>query len=78
MSSRADFAEYAATRLIAGTLVGLPRGASASLGRAIGGLALTAGLRRSVAETQLAASFPDRDENWVVETVRACYRHFVR
>jgi len=78
VSSRADVAEYAATRIVAGALVGLPRGASASLGRALGGLARTAGLRRSVAETQLAASFPDRDEDWVVETVRECYRHFGR
>jgi KDO2-lipid IV(A) lauroyltransferase len=81
VNSRADVAnvaEYAATRLIAGTLAGLPSGASSSLGRALGGLARTAGLRRAVAEAQLAASFPDRDADWVTGTIRACYRHFGR
>lgn len=81
MSPRAEFAdhaEYAATRLIAGTLAGLPSGAASGLGRVLGSLARTAGLRRAVAEGHVAASFPDHDAEWVADTVRACYRHFGR
>jgi len=78
VSSRADLAEYASTRLIAGTLAGLPPGVAAGLGRTLGGLARTLGLRRTVAEEHVAASFPDRDADWVAATVQACYRHFGR
>lgn len=78
MSSPADFAEYASTRLIAGTLAGLPPGAASVVGRTLGGLARTASLRRVVAEEHVAASFPDRDSDWVSATVQACYRHFGR
>jgi len=81
VSPRADFAdvaEYAATRLIAGVLTGLPSGTSARMGRGLGGLARTAGLRRTVAESHVAASFPDHDADWVADTVRDCYRHFGR
>jgi len=81
VSSRADFAdvaEYVATRLIAGALVGLPAGTAAGMGRGLGGLARTAGLRRAVAEGHVAASFPDRDADWVTDIVRDCYRHFGR
>lgn len=84
MSSRvefaevADYAEYAAARLIAGALVSLPSGAASGVGRALGGLSRAARLRRTVAEQQVAASFPERDPDWVSATVRKCYRHFGR
>ncbi len=74
----ADYAEYAATRLIAGTLSGLPSGAASGLGHGLGSLARKAGLRRAVAEEHVAASFPDQDADWVAATVRDCYRHFGR
>ncbi len=78
MSSRIEFAEYASARLTARTLCSLPPAAAAGLGRALGGLSRAAGLRRAVAERQLAVSFPDRDADWVDATIRACYRHFGR
>lgn len=78
LTGYAHLAEYAATRLIAGIFVGLPPGAASGLGRVLGVLSRAAGQRRAVAEQQLSASFPDRDADWVVATVRACYRHFGR
>lgn len=60
-------------------LAALPRGAADALGAAMGAAA-GSGLRvrRGVVETQIAASFPDRDSRWVAETAAACYRHFGR
>lgn len=46
-------------------------------GRAVAAVAYSGlRIRRNVVETQIRASFPDRDDGWVRQTARACYRHF--
>ncbi|MFQ5529775.1 MAG: hypothetical protein ACE5FP_05435, partial [Gemmatimonadota bacterium] len=52
--------------------------AATGLGQALAGAARTAGLRRAVAERQIATAFPDRRAAWVSSTARACYRHYGR
>ncbi len=44
----------------------------------MGELAYRLGWRRRVVEDQLARAFPDRDEAWVRDTARACFRHVGR
>lgn len=60
------------------TLIGsLPPGAAARVGRGLGRLAHGVfRVRREVVESQIAASFPDRDPAWVRDTARRCYLHF--
>jgi KDO2-lipid IV(A) lauroyltransferase len=44
----------------------------------LGGLAYRLGWRRRVVCDQLGHSFPDRDEAWIEETAKACFRHVGR
>lgn len=48
------------------------------IGQALGGLAYQLGWRRRVVCDQLVRSFPDRDEPWIEETAKACFRHVGR
>ena len=55
-----------------------PEPLALAAGGALGALSGSLRIRRHVAESQLAASFPDARAEWLRETVRACYRHFGR
>lgn len=72
---RAEFLGLRAAKSLASAV---SRRAAERAGKAVGGTLHAAGLRRDAAERQVAAAFPDRDEDWVRATVRACYRHFGR
>jgi KDO2-lipid IV(A) lauroyltransferase len=51
--------------------------AARRVGRRLGMAAHSvARVRRRTVERQLADSFPERDERWLRDTVRACYEHF--
>ncbi len=56
----------------------LPAAAGESVGRGLGRLAYRLGWRRAVVEEQLARAFPDRDEEWIDATARACFEHIGR
>lgn len=73
-----DAAEETVARAGLAVLSSLPPAATRALGAAAGWLAWGAGLRRTVAERQIAAAFPDRPRRWVRSTARAAYRHFGR
>lgn len=73
-----EAAEETAARAGLAALASLPASAARGLGAAGGWLAWGAGLRRGVAERQIAASFPDRPRRWVRSTARGAYRHFGR
>ncbi len=69
----------AALRLAPELLGRLPERALDGLGRTAGDLARSPlGLRRGVAERQIAASFPGHRRAWVEAVARAAYRHFGR
>lgn len=70
--------EVGAARAGLRALASLPPVAARGLGDAAGWLAWGAGLRRRVAERQIAAAFPDRPRTWVRRTARGAYRHFGR
>lgn len=56
-----------------------PAPVALAAGRALGTLCRDAlRVRRSVVDSQLAASFPAATPHWVCDTARACYRHFGR
>jgi len=71
-----DLLEYVPARAAEAALGVLPLGPADLIGLAAGSGAWRLGTRRDVVEEQIAAAFPDRDEEWVGETTRACYRHF--
>ena len=73
-----EAAEETAARAGLAALASLPPAAARGLGAAGGWLAWGAGLRRDVAERQIAAAFPDRPRGWVRSTARGAYRHFGR
>ena len=73
-----EAAEEAAARVGLGALAALPPAAARGLGSGAGWLAWGSGLRRSVAERQIAAAFPDRSGRWVRSVARGAYRHFGR
>lgn len=73
-----EAAEAAAARCGLAALAALPPAAARGLGTGAGWLAWGAGLRRTVAERQIAAAFPDRSDAWVRSTARGAYRHFGR
>ena len=71
--------EYAAARTAFRILGTLPRDKALGLGAGLGQVAFSPfRVRVDVVEAQIAAAFPDRDENWVHRTARECYRHFGR
>jgi KDO2-lipid IV(A) lauroyltransferase len=78
-ATAAHYAEYLALR---GALAAM-RPLSVTRAGAIGARVATfgyrpLGIRREVVERQLAASFPERDRNWVERTARAAYAHLGR
>ena len=71
--------EYAAARPAFRVLGALPRERALGLGTGRGQLAFSPiHVRLDVDESQIAATFPERDEDWVHRTARGCYRHFGR
>ena len=71
--------EYAAARTAFRVLGALPRDMALGLGTGLGQLAFSPfHVRLDVVESQIAATFPERDEDWVHRTARGCYRHFGR
>lgn len=68
-----------ALRLAPGLLGRLPGRWAEAIGGTAGGLVRSPlGLRRRVAERQIAASFPGRPPGWVERVAREAYRHFGR
>lgn len=73
-----NLAEYVPARAAEALLGSLPSGAADRFAAAAGNAAWRLGTRRRIVEDQMSAAFPDRDDAWVAETTRACYRHFGR
>jgi KDO2-lipid IV(A) lauroyltransferase len=61
-----------------GALALSPPGVGERLGQALGELAYRLGWRTRVVEEQIGRAYPDRDEEWVQQTAKACYRHLGR
>lgn len=71
--------EYLLLRGVIGLSGLLGEGGSARLGSALGRLAYRPlGIRRELVESQLRASFPDRDEAWIRRTAAGSYAHLGR
>ena len=62
-------------RLLSWRLARLPLTWALALGRALGGLIDTLGVRRQIALANLAQAFPQQDEGWRRTTLRRFYDH---
>jgi KDO2-lipid IV(A) lauroyltransferase len=72
-------AEYALARGLESLVSALPERLAGGLGAGLGALAHAPfGIRRSVAEANLRAAYPDAPEEWIRETASAAYRHLGR
>ena len=77
--SRVDHAlETAALRGAAAMLRAMPRPLALGVGASLGTLVRMAGLRRRVAEANLARAFPERDAAWRRDVLAAHYRELGR
>ena len=73
-----DLAEYVPVRAFEAGLGSLPGSVADRFGLGAGSAAWRLGARREVVERQIGEAFPDRSEDWIHDTARACYRHFGR
>jgi Kdo2-lipid IVA lauroyltransferase/acyltransferase len=75
---RSDLPAYLALRAAVAPLLALPRGAALGAGAAFGRLARRLGLRRAVAERNLALAFPDLPPEARDAICTGVYEHFGR
>src|SRR5262245_6001589 len=74
----AHVAQTLLLRSLAGVLGALPRGTASACGAALGSLAGALGVRRKVAEENLARAFPEQDERWRARVLAEHYRELGR
>ncbi len=73
----ADMAAYLGIRSLDAACGALPEAWARRLGHGLGRLAhRPIGIRRELAERQIAAAFPERSREWVHATARSAYLHF--
>jgi KDO2-lipid IV(A) lauroyltransferase len=70
-----NFFESVITYAAFGVLGRTPPALSEGVGRRLGRLAYWAGWRREVVESQIAKAYPEKDEEWVRSTAKACFEH---
>ena len=70
--------EHWLLRLLEGGVSRLSDSTAARVGGMLGTVIRPAGIRRATVEANLRLAFPDRDESWREEVVRATYRHLGR
>ncbi len=73
-----DLVEYVPARAFEAGLGSFPAPVADRLGFGAGDAARRIGVRRELVERQIGEAFPERSEDWIRETTRACYRHFGR
>ena len=78
MRRRSDLPAYLALRAAAAPLLALPRGAALGTGAALGRLARQLGLRRAVADQNLALAFPELSRDARDAIGLGMYEHFGR
>jgi KDO2-lipid IV(A) lauroyltransferase len=76
--SLAHRAEYALAHSLEATLSAIPERAADSLGRIIGSSLSRIGIRRDVVESNLRLAFPERSDDWILDTMRRAYQHLGR
>jgi Kdo2-lipid IVA lauroyltransferase/acyltransferase len=79
MRRRSDYPAYLAMRVLLGVVRPWPRGVALGAGAALGGVARgVLGMRRAVADANIAAAFPELDAAERAQLARGVYAHFGR
>ena len=70
--------EFALARSLEKAVSALPERAADAFGRNIGRALYRFGVRREIVEANLRIAFPDRDNDWIRDTMRGAYEHLGR